>query len=78
MFPFHAGIYGFVFFPPNWTSFENAADPTKTPDFDRLRDSLGNYGYVALAIFTIMFIFHAALGFVAIPIAVTAEVFPFK
>lgn len=65
-----------MFFPPNWTSFENPDDPT-IPDFLLIEEIVGSYGYIALALMFIMF-FCTSLGLYAVPSLIHAEVFPFK
>lgn len=64
---FGLSIYGFVLLPPNWISFNDPIDNT-IPDFSRVRDSVGNYGYLALALFITMYFFGSAFGFNTVPV----------
>lgn len=73
---FPIGIYGFVFFPPNWTSFRNPSD-SSIPNFDLIREVVGNYGYIAVVLLLIMQ-FGANVGLSALPHLIQAEVFSFK
>lgn len=62
---FDLGAYGFVFFPPNWTSFKNPSN-SAIPDFELIRKIVGNNGYLALAFLFLMY-FFTNLGLFAVP-----------
>lgn len=67
------GIFGFVFLPPGWTSFEN-----KTPErYEYIQSVVGNYGYLALGLMLLMQ-FGARFGIFGLPQTYLGEVFPLK
>lgn len=70
------GVYGWVFFPPNWTSFENSCSSTTT-NFERMQGIVGNYGYLAFILMSIIH-FGTGLGLSAVPFSFEAELFPYK
>lgn len=74
---FSIGIYGFILLPQNWISFNDPVDST-VPDFDRVRSSVGHYGYVPMALIISILFFSTAFGLLAVPVVITAEVFPFR
>lgn len=76
LFLLHTGIYGIIFFPPNWTSFKNP-DDSSIPDFQLIRNVVGNYGHLAFALMFVMN-FFTSVGLNAVPPILHAEVFPFK
>lgn len=67
---FGLSIYGFVFFPSNWISFNK-------PNFNYIRDVVGNYGYLAVALLFAMQ-FCSNLGLTAVPSLINGEVFSMK
>lgn len=70
------GIYGNIFFPPNWTSFKNPND-SSVPNFQLIQNIVGNYGHLAFALMFFMY-FFTSVGLYAVPTLIHAEVFPFK
>lgn len=99
MWSLSSGIYGFVFFPPNWTSFKNALHPT-IPDFEHIRGDrfytathnsfvynlypfnlklgvVGDYGYIAIALFFAVK-FFSRLGVSTVPTIIVGEVYSLK
>lgn len=65
------GIYGFYFLPLGWLSTSDSSA------IQHARDSIGNYGYVAVVLFVIMH-FCVSVGISSIPYFLLGEVFPFK
>lgn len=72
-----AGIYGFVFFPPGWTSFQSQSNPTGSNGFEIIREKVGNYGYLALVLVLVMQ-FCTKMGAAGATLLLVGEVFPFK
>lgn len=70
------GVYGFVFFPLNWSSFKRE-DNASFPNYDYIRGVVGNYGYLAVALLFAMQ-FFSNLGLTAIPSIIHGEVFSMK
>ncbi|XP_031639255.1 facilitated trehalose transporter Tret1-like [Contarinia nasturtii] len=67
-------IYGLIFFPSNWTSFNHSNSPE---DFEAIRQSVGNFGYFALAFLLVMQFFNN-MALANVPHVVLGELFPFK
>lgn len=70
------GIYGFVFFPLGWSSFRKYPYESSSK-FDYIRSTVGDYGYIALALILIMQ-FATKIGVSGLPHIFVSEVFPFK
>lgn len=70
-FIFISGIYGWIFFPPGWTSVNS------TNSWESMRETVGDYNYFALAMFLIMH-FCVSVGVSWIPYVMMFELFPFK
>lgn len=74
------GIFGFVFLPSGFSSFDiasNNATLVNSTDFSDIRKSIGHYSYLPLALILIMQ-FFITIGITTIPQLLTSEVFPFK
>lgn len=72
MFVFtHVGIYGFYFLPLGWVSTSDSLS------IQHARDSIGNYGFIAVVLFVIMH-FCVSVGISSVPYFLLGEVFPFK
>lgn len=70
------GVYGFVFFPLGWISFQK--DPNDTPmDPEHIRKMVGNNGYLALILILIMK-FFGRIGLNGILNLYIGEIFPYK
>lgn len=68
-----AGIYGFIFFPSDWTSFGNY-----TPDqYAHMKNIAGNYTYLAFGLILFME-FATKFGVFSLPHTYMGEVFPLK
>lgn len=65
-------------FPSGWSSFKTtSSNETSLNSTMVLRESMGNYNYVALALLLIMQ-FFVTIGITTIPFMLTGEVYPFK
>lgn len=72
------GIYGFIFFPSNWSSFNYISNNiTVNSDILQTTESIEIYSYCALAMFLIMQ-FCISFGVTSMPNILMGEVFPFK
>lgn len=74
------GIFGFVFLPSGFSSFDiasNNATLVNSTDFGDIRKSIGHYSYLPLALILIMQ-FFITIGITTIPQLLTSEVFAFK
>lgn len=73
IFLFDTGVFGYIFFPLGWTSFEN-----KNPErYEYIQSVVGNYGYLALGLLLLMQ-FGARFGIFGLPQTYLGEVFPLK
>lgn len=67
------GIYGFILFPPGWTTFGDHTPET----YKYIRQIVGNYSYLALALILLMQ-FAAKFGVYGLPNVYNSESFPMK
>ncbi|XP_031634375.1 facilitated trehalose transporter Tret1-like [Contarinia nasturtii] len=73
---FGLGIYGYVFCPPGWSSFQD--NPEEAPiKYNYIRSVVGDYGYLALALILVMQ-FATKIGVSGLPHIYVSEVFPLK
>lgn len=66
------GIFGFVFLPAGWTSFQNDAT-----QFESVKGMVGSFGYLALVLFLTLQ-FASRVGFHSLSAIIMGEVFPFR
>lgn len=71
-----SGVYGFILLPFGWTSFNTSTNATNN-NFDTIKESVGDYGYIAFVLFLVLQFAHK-IGVHALARAVMGEVFPFK
>lgn len=77
LFHFLLGVYGFIFFPPGWSSFKQHSHAESMTELGEIHMKVGRYGYLALICIAMMQ-FFTKMGISGASLLLVAEVFPLK